>query len=150
MKTFNILILILSLITINSNPVIAKEIFRCLRVDGTIEYTRTPTADCQSKVIKNRGGQADQAAIDKLRRDQDQAAEQARKSRLEDQQRADEKHAEEEKEDYCQKTRNNLTKLSNINRIFETDAQGNRIRLSEEQRQQRIQQVSSDLAGQCK
>ena len=149
MKIFNILLPVLSFITINSNPVIAKEIFKCLKADGTVEYTRSPAADCQSNVIKNRGGHADQAAVDKLRRDQDQAAEQNRKSRLEDLQRADEKHAQQDKEEYCQKSQKNLDKLSNVNRIFEMDEQGNRIRLSEEQRQQRIQQVRADLASHC-
>lgn len=127
----------------------AKGIFKCVKPNGEIEYTQSASKDCESQQIKKRGGQSDKKAIDKLHDD-------GKKSKIaEDKERddalikQDEARAQKEMAEYCANLKNNLEQITIANRVFETNTKGERVRLSEEQRQQRIIDNQKSLDTHC-
>jgi len=143
------LILLISIALLTASSVTAKGIYKCIKPNGEIEYTQFPSENCKDQQIKKRGGSANQNAIDKLHEDKKRAqiaADERNEQRLEQQ---DQEGSEQEREDYCNSVRENLEQITNSPRVFETDAQGNRTRLGEDQRQQRIQDKKDRLEEHC-
>ncbi len=131
------------------SSVTAKGIYKCVMPDGEVEYTQFPSENCKDQQIKKRGGTADQGAIDKMREDKKRdrmAANEQNEKKLIQQ---DQARAEKEKQEYCESVRANLEQITIATRVFETDDQGNRTRLDEEQRQQRIQENKDSLEEHC-
>ena len=143
------LFLIVAITAFITSSVTAKGIYKCMKPDGGVEYTQFPSENCKDQQIKKRGGTADQGAIDKLhedkKRDRIAADEQNEKKLF----RQDQDRVEKEKQEYCESVRANLEQITIANRVFETDDQGNRTRLDEEQRQQRIQENKDSIAEHC-
>lgn len=143
------LILLFTMHAFATTDAAAKGIFKCVKPNGEIEYTQSPSADCKVKKLKNTGGHADQKAIKKQQQDKEdrQIVDQKRKS--DDQKSLDQKIATQEKQDYCDSVKNNLGQMLTSPRLFKTDAQGNRINLTEEDRQQRIKESQDNLKEHC-
>ena len=158
MKTDNILkngialtlFLIIAVSILLTLSVRAKGIYKCQKPNGEVEYTQFPSENCKDQQIKKRGGTADQDAIDKLREDKKRnqiAHDEQNEKKLIQQ---DQARAEKEKQEYCESLRANLEQITIAHRVFETDDQGNRTRLGEEQRQQRIQKNKDNLKEHCR
>ena len=138
----------ISIITIPNAS--AKGIFKCVKPDGEVEYTQSPSKNCQAQQqMKNRGGKADQEAIDELYQDKKRTNIAAGKDREKLLAQQDAERTERELQEYCNSVRENLEQITTANRVFETDDHGNRTRLDEEQRQQRIQENNDSLAVHC-
>ncbi len=144
------LLLTLFISTLVTTPSVARGIFKCVMPDGNIEYTQSPSEECKSQQIKIKGGNADQSAIDKLNEDKKRARLAADQKKTEQQKQKDKQRTEKEMEEYCQSLRDNLEQITIATRVFETDDQGNRTRLTEEQRQERIKENEEKLADHCR
>lgn len=143
------LFLIIAITVFVSSSVTGKGIYKCKKPNGEVEYTQFPSEECTDQQMKKRGGSADQNAVDKLHEDKKRAqiaTDEKNEKKLVQQ---DQERAEKEREEYCESVRANLEQITIANRVFETDDQGNRTRLDEEQRQQRIQENKDSLAEHC-
>ena len=143
------LFLIIAITAFVTSSVTAKGIYKCQKPDGEIEYTQFPSENCKDQQIKKRGGTADQTAIDKLREDKKRAQIAAEDQHEKKLVQEDQARAEKEKQEYCESVQANLEQITIAHRVFETDDQGNRTRLDEEQRQQRIQKNKDNLKEHC-
>ncbi len=132
-----------------TSSVSAKGIYKCKKPDGEIEYTQFPSESCKDQQIKKRGGASDQSAIDKLREDKKRAQMAANSQKEKKLVQQDQERAKQEKQEYCKSVQANLEQISNMTRVFTTDEKGNRTRLDEEQRQQRIQENKDSLEKHC-
>ena len=127
----------------------AKGIFKCVNLDGEIEYTYSPSENCDPQAIKKRGGKGDKKAIEKSLQDRKKTDLVTDLKKEKQQRQKDKDQIEKEMKKYCQDVRDNLEIITTATRIFETDDQGNRIRLDEDQRLQRIQKNKDSLVEHC-
>ncbi len=143
--------LLFSLILLNAtiSTASAKGIFKCVKANGEIEYTQSASKNCESQQIKKRGGQSDQEAINKLHEDREKSKIAEDKERDAALAKQDEARAQKEMAEYCTNLKNNLKQITIANRVFETNTKGKRVKLSEEQRQQRIKDNQKNLNTHC-
>ena len=144
-----ILFLVIFTSTLVTSSFAAKNVYKCVKPNGEIEYTQFSSEECDSQPIRQRGGIADQDAIDNLREGKKREKMTADEQHEQQLARQDQARTKKEKEEYCENVRKNLEQIANAHRVFETDDQGNRTRLDEEQRQQRIQENKDSLAEHC-
>lgn len=140
--------LLLGLLMLNT-AVSAKGIYKCVKPNGDVEYTQKASKGCDAQQIKKQGGSADKKAIEKLQQDgkwSKIADEEKRQAALEKQ---DEKRAKQENLQYCEELKANLEQISNSNRVFEEGSNGERVKLTEEQRQQKIQENKQSMDTHC-
>ncbi len=125
----------------------AAQVYKWVDEQGQIHFSQTPPEQIQAEVVelprnpppaKERLEQLKKRAEEPLKR----AAEQ-KKKRQQEEERARELEA------FCEQQRKELEGLLNAQRIYVTDAQGNRIRAPEEERQARIRKVRESLAEHC-
>lgn len=137
------------LLNLSISTVSAKGIFKCVKPNGEVEYTQTASKDCNAQPIKKHGGNADQKAIDKLHEDGKRNKIAQDEQQDEQLKKQDEARAKKEQEKYCTELRENLEQITIAHRVFETNDKGERIRLDEEQRQQRILENQKSLGTHC-
>lgn len=147
--TFALFVVVPVIVFLSLTTSYAKGIFKCMNPDGNIEYTQSPSENCNPQEIKNRGGKSNQKAIEKLHQDKKRADLVTDLKKEKQQRQKDKDQVEKEIERYCQEIRENLEIITRSSRVFEADDQGNRTRLNEEQRQQRIQDKKDNLAKNC-
>ena len=127
----------------------AGNIYKCVRPNGEVEYTQSPSENCDVQKLKKSGGSADQKAVENLNQDQVRARIAADEQREEELRLQDKERTDEEMEEYCEIMRKNLNQITIATRVFETDDQGTRTRLTEEQRKQRVQENQDSLDEHC-
>ncbi|GEM_PF-4513845 len=133
-----------------SHSLLAKGVYKCIDSRGHVEYTQFPSVQCMAaQEVRVETGTADPTAIERLKQKQQQekiAAEKKQESAL---LKADQERFEREMQEYCNDLRTNLDQIRMTPRVFETDAQGHRKLLTEEEREARIQEKEEALASQC-
>ncbi len=128
----------------------AAEVIKCIQKDGSTIYTDRADACEVKEVIKpppkidQAGAQNDLTALQKR-------LDKARESRT---QKAQQQTllAQEQgvKKRNCELARDKLARVSANPRVYGTDEQGNRVKLGEDVRQQRIADAQTDIGTWCK
>lgn len=131
----------------------AAEIYKWIDEEGNVHYSQQrPPADAQPKsteTIKVNSGAASEADLKGLQRDIERSNkifEDRAKQKEEQEQAAAEQAIRKQN---CEKVRLNLQKLQEVQRVFHTDEEGNRVRVGEEQRQADITRAQEQVEEWC-
>lgn len=129
----------------------ADNVYKWVDEKGQTHYSQQAPTDHDIEIIKSPPPPAidpdiAQKEIDTLIEKQNGIFE---KNEKEHQQLADEAAEQKKKEEYCQANKHNLQQLQGNPRKKMVDAKGNLIRLTEEQRQQRMAGISKNIAKHC-
>ena len=127
------------------------EMYKWVDEEGVTHYTeRPPPGDVEATTIKPPPRVDTGRALSEYEQQQ-QKLNELREGR---QKSAEERKREEEiaaiQKSNCDLARDKLEKASGSTRLYGTDAQGNRVRLGEEERQARIAAAQKDIAEFCK
>jgi len=127
-------------------------IYKWTDANGHVHYSQNPPPDGRKAVeIKPPPQPADTPSALKNLKAKEKKFEQSRKDRLKAQQdRAAAEKKAAEKKTRCNDARNRLERLTTTNRVYTTDAQGNRIRVPEPERQAAIERARKDIAKFCR
>lgn len=117
--------------------------------EGDVHYTQSPPPDRAAKALRPPGAVDTEGALKKLRADEEKANRylEDRNKKAEERRSAEQKAAKKQAE--CARVRQNLEKLQTANRLYKTDADGNRIRLGEEERQAQIKKDRETFSKSC-
>ncbi len=139
--------LLLSALT--STVVLAAKVYKWKDAHGVMHYSRTPPPDAQAESLDIHVRE-DPGALKRLEQQKARSSEYF-KQREEARKAAKQKAGEQARiKAACDNARQRLTGLQQSQRIYKTDAAGERVRIGEEERQARIKQVREDIAKYCK
>jgi len=132
-----------------SGPAVAAKVYKWKDAHGVMHYSRTPPADGQADSLDIHV-RDDPGAVKHL------AAQKEKSAKYFEQRQEAKKEAAEKARDKaqlqaaCDNAHERLTGLQQSQRIYKTDAAGNRVRVGEKVRQARIKQAREDIAKYCK
>ena len=129
----------------------AAETYRWVNEDGVVTYSQTPPPDAEAEVVKTRSAPSSDAAAEKKRlqklrqrladSEEDRALKKAEKQRLAEESAVNDRN--------CEAARNNLSQLTALgNRLYKVG--DDYLRLTEEQRQQRMRDAREQIEKHCK
>lgn len=134
-----------------SLPTMGAGVYKWVDEQGNVHYTQTPPADKPVERFETRPEPVDSEAALKKLEEQKEKSDSFFKDRAK---QAEEKaKAEEEatkRGEHCKRARENLEKLETTIRLFQSDEQGNRVRMTEEERQAGIAKAKSQIKEFCK
>ena len=127
-------------------------IYKWTDANGHVHYSQNPPPDGRKSVeIKPPPQPADTPSAVKEMKATEQKFEKSRKERLKEQKdRAAAEKKATEKKARCNEARHSLQRLTTTNRVYKTDAQGNRRRVPEPERQADIERARKDVAEFCR
>ncbi len=125
----------------------AAQVYRWVDEQGQVHFSQTPPEQIQAEVVElPRNPPPDRQRLERLKK---LADEPLRRAAEEKKKRREEEQKARELEAFCEQQRRELEGLLNAQRIYVTDAAGNRVRAPEEVRQARIRKVREALAEHC-
>lgn len=131
---------------------VSAAIYKWTDSDGHVHYSQSPPPDGRpAEEIKPPPDPTDTSSALKDLKAQEQKLDQLRKERLK--QRKDKASAEKKAaalKARCDDAHNRLERLQTTVRVFKTDAQGNRVRVPEEERQADLEKARKDIAKYCR
>jgi len=130
----------------------AAQVYKWLDEDGRVHYSaqRPPAGAEQLETIEPRDTEASPQARKRLAEQQKRLEALRRQREQREQRAAEQAAAEASRRENCAKARENLQNLQTAIRIYETDDQGNRVRVGEEQRQANIEQARAAIEEFCR
>jgi hypothetical protein len=127
------------------------ETYRWVNDEGVVTYSQTPPPDHQAERVELRGtaapsdSQKSQTRLDQLRQ---RLADREEDRQLAKKQRQETKEAQQHKHQNCEAARSNLRNLQGLgNRLYKSE--GEYRRLTEEERQNRMQQARENIKANC-
>ena len=151
MKRFLTPLIVTLMVCIPLHPVVAA-MYKWVDKDGQTHYTQYPPPDEDIQVetiqpppdVDTAGARKEleqkQEKIESIEEERSKSAEEAaEKAKLSALNKAN-----------CDLARDKLNQLNNIPRVYGTDAEGNRVRLGEDERQARIAEARKDIKEWCK
>ena len=126
------------------------EIFKCTGANGAVQFTDHP-CDTDATVIPRKAApsetegpdeqlQKTQRLLDAMRQERQQA----------EQQKAEQKAAAEKRKHECLNARDNLRNITQASNLYRLDEQGNRVILSDEERNRATDSARARVAQWCK
>ncbi|MFK8067679.1 MAG: hypothetical protein AB8D52_05490 [Gammaproteobacteria bacterium] len=147
------LFFIVTMHVFSSSDAKAKGIFKCVKPNGEIEYTQSPSPECQdhnTTKMKNTGGRADPAAIAKQKEKRESSLKTEESRKIEELKKQDQKLVIQEKKIFCDNARKDLVQIQASPRLFKIDDQGNRIILTVAERENKIQTSKENISAHCR
>jgi hypothetical protein len=142
--------LLACLLTLATQPLMA-ETYKWVNDEGVVTYSQSPPPDRQVEQVELRGttapsdSQESQNRLDQLRQ---RLADSAEDRDLAKKQQQETKEEQQRKRQNCEAARSNLRSLEGLgNRLYQTE--GKYQRLSEEQRQNLMQQARENISANC-
>jgi len=132
---------------------IQAAIYQWQDADGTTVYSQLPPQD--GSVVREVGlppppGTTPEKAQQELRQMQDAFRKRIENRERKAQERSSEETAEDIRNRNCQAARRNLSQIRSQARLLVDDGQGGRKRMTESEKQQRIQQYQADVQKYCR
>jgi len=129
---------------------VGAEIIKCVQDDGTIIYTDRQSASCATKEILKPPPVVDPTQAERSLQERQKVLDEiseARKKRQEE----ETKLAEEAgiKQRNCELARDKLARVNANPRVYGTDEAGNRVKLGEEDRLERLAAAQKDIETWC-
>ncbi len=143
-------ILIIALCALIGTDARGAGLYKWIGENGEVTYSQFPPPDKQAETIKPPPKVDTEKAREELKERSERANEYVENAKKATAARQDKEKEAAELAQKCQRVRDNLFMLERRNRLYQTDAQGNRIRVGEEQRQAEIKQAKEQLAEHCK
>jgi exonuclease VII large subunit len=130
---------------------ISAETYRWVNEDGVVTYSQTPPPDAESEVVKTYSAPSSDAAaakqrLQKLRQD---LADREEDRTLKKAEQQEQKKDQEMRKNNCEAARKNLQTLTNLG-LGMYKVGDKYLRLTEEQRQQRMQEAKDQIKEYCK
>jgi hypothetical protein len=127
----------------------AGGLYKWVDKDGQTHYSEFPPPGEKAQALKPPPKVDTESAVDALKakqeafKKQDEAADKAKQA-------ATKKSTEmQQKKQRCETARRDLERLQNAQRIYQTDKDGNRVRLGEDQRQAQIKEREKIISKDC-
>ncbi|MES9850592.1 MAG: DUF4124 domain-containing protein [Candidatus Thiodiazotropha sp. L084R] len=142
--------LFLMLLLLISTTVYA-ETYRWVNEDGVVTYSQTPPPDAQSEVIKTYSAPSSDAgaAKQKLKKLRQELADKDEDRKLKKAEQQENKKNSKIKKENCKAAKSNLQQLKALgNRLFKVGDE--HLRLTEEQKQEKIDQAMKQIEDYCK
>ncbi|MCP5146232.1 MAG: DUF4124 domain-containing protein [Gammaproteobacteria bacterium] len=126
------------------------EIYKWVAPDGTVSFSERPPPGVRSEQVTVRTGKQDAATIARQ-----QALLEAERAQVQEQQESAQQAAVAQEKariraDNCKRARANLAQLESAIRIYETNNQGVREKVGEEQRAANIERMQKVVTENCK
>lgn len=125
-------------------------IYKWVDEQGNVQYTQTPPPNRPATRFEARPEPVDsEGALEKLKQQQDKsdAFFKERDTQAKEQAKSEQESVERSK--HCAQARENLTKLETTNRLFRTDEDGQRVKMTEEERQKELTEAQSQIEQFC-
>lgn len=141
-----------SMVASAAAPLWAGTVYKWVDGEGQTHYSQSPPPDLppgEVQQLKGPPGVDTEAARQAL--EADEAAFAARRAAAAEQatERAAAEREREARDLRCAELRASLERLRNAQRVYDTDASGQRVRLPEEDRQARIAETEARIAKEC-
>ncbi len=127
----------------------AGEFYKWTDEEGNVHYSKKAPAGQSADVVRTQSFD-NSKALEKLEKDKTTASDNATARQQQKEDQAASAEREKQRKDRCQQSTKNLDGLHNSQRIFDKDESGNRVRISEKQRQQRIDKSRDVMKENCK
>ncbi len=144
--------IILSALLLNallSGTALAAKFYKWKDADGVMHYSSTPPPDTKAESL-NIQVHDDPAALKRLEEQKEKSARYFEQRSEAEKQAAQEAKKRAQLKAACDNARERLTGLQQAQRIYKTDANGQRVRAGEEERQAQIKQAREDIDKYCK
>jgi len=132
-----------------SGPALAAKVYKWKDAHGVMHYSRTPPPDGQAESLDIRV-KDDPGALKRLEAQKEKSTKYFKQRSEAGKEAAKKDKDKAQLQAACDNARERLTGLLQSQRIYKTDAAGNRVRVGEEVRQARIKQARADIDKYCK
>ena len=125
------------------------EIFKCTDANGTVQFTDHP-CDTDATVIPRKAAPADTEGPDEHLQKTRRLLDAMRQERQQaEQQKAEQKAAAEKRRHECIKARDDLRNITQASQLYRLDEQGNRVILSDDERNRATVDAQARVAQSC-
>ena len=134
-----------------SSQSMAAGIYKWVDEQGNVQYTQTPPPDKPATRFETRPEPVDtEGALEKLeqQKDKSDAFLKERAAQAEEQKKSEQEAAKLSEQ--CARARKNLEQLETTNRLFSPNEEGDRVRMTEEERQAGMTKAKSQIEEFCK
>ncbi|MGH6634710.1 MAG: DUF4124 domain-containing protein [Gammaproteobacteria bacterium] len=125
-------------------------IYKWVDEQGNVQYTQTPPPDKPATRFETRPEPVDtEGALEKLKQQKDKsdAFFKERDTQAKEQEKSEQEAAQ--RSENCARARENLKKLETTNRLFRTNEQGERVKMTDEDRQAGMSTAKSQIEEFC-
>ncbi|MGH8659211.1 MAG: DUF4124 domain-containing protein [Gammaproteobacteria bacterium] len=133
-----------------SSQSLGAGIYKWVDEQGKVQYTQTPPPDKPATRFETRPEPVDtEGALEKLeqQKDKSDAFFKERDTQTKELKKSEQEAAK--RSEQCARARENLAQLETINRLFRTDEAGDRVKMTEEERQAGITTARSQIKEYC-
>ncbi|MGH8646402.1 MAG: DUF4124 domain-containing protein [Gammaproteobacteria bacterium] len=126
-------------------------IYKWVDEQGNVQYTQTPPPDKPASLFETRPEPVDtEGALEKLKQQKDKsdAFIKERDTQAKEQEKSEQEAAQ--RSENCARARKNLEQLETTNRLFRTGEAGDRVKMTEEERQAGLTTAKSQIEEFCK
>lgn len=132
-----------------AGAVVAGGLYKWVDKDGQTHYSEFPPAGEKAEKLKPPPKVDTESAVDALKAKQEAYKKQTEATDKAEQTTAKKDKEIQQKKQRCETARRDLERLQNAQRIYQTDKDGNRVRLNEDQRQAQIKAREKIISKDC-
>lgn len=129
---------------------LAQKIYKWTDADGQVHYSQLPPTGVESEAVKGPAKVDSDAALEALRARSKAFDERRTESAKAADKAGTDAASADERKARCDGIRTQIERFQNAQRVYETDASGQRVRLDPETRTARLAALQTDLDKSCK